>query len=41
MQLEAGLPDDAANTIEAIINLKPQNVENYRELLNKIRGGIY
>ena len=40
IQLEAGLPDDAAHTIETIIKLEPDDVENYRQLLSQIRGGI-
>ena len=40
MQLEAGLPDDAAHTIETIIKLGPDDLEGYRTLLSQIRGGI-
>lgn len=40
MQLDAGLPDDAAHTIETIIKLGPDDPEAYRRLLAQIRGGI-
>jgi len=39
MQLKAGLPAEAARTLEAIINLAPPNVEEYRRLLAQV-GGI-
>jgi tetratricopeptide (TPR) repeat protein len=37
MQLEAGLRDEAVQTVEQIIALKPENVEAYRQLLDHIR----
>jgi len=37
MQLEAGLRDEAAQTVKQIIALKPANVEAYRQLLDHIR----
>ena len=40
MQLEAGLPDDAAQTIETIIALGPDDPAPYEKLLAQIRGGI-
>jgi tetratricopeptide (TPR) repeat protein len=40
MQLDAGLPDDAASTIETIIKLGPDDPDAYRRLLAQIRGGI-
>jgi hypothetical protein len=39
MQLEKGLRDQAIQTIQAIINLGPDDVEGYRRLLEQIRGG--
>jgi len=40
MQLEAGLPDDAAQTIETIIRLEPADPDGYKRILAQIRGGI-
>lgn len=37
MQLEAGLKDEAVQTVKQIIALKPANVEAYRQLLEHIR----
>lgn len=37
MQLEAGLRDEAVQTVKQIIALKPANVEAYRQLLDHIR----
>jgi tetratricopeptide (TPR) repeat protein len=37
MQLEAGLRDEAVQTVKQIIALKPANVEAYRRLLDHIR----
>jgi tetratricopeptide (TPR) repeat protein len=37
MQLEAGLRDEAMQTVEQIIALEPANVEAYRQLLDHIR----
>ena len=39
MQLEQGLRDQAIQTIQAILNLGPDDVEGYRRLLAKISGG--
>jgi tetratricopeptide (TPR) repeat protein len=39
MQMENGLRDQAVQTIQAIINLGPADVEGYRRLLEQIRGG--
>lgn len=39
MQLEKGLRDQAIQTIQAIINLGPDDVEGYRRLLGQISGG--
>lgn len=39
MQLEAGLREDAARTIQTIINLGPDDVEGYRRLFSQIKGG--
>jgi tetratricopeptide (TPR) repeat protein len=39
MQLEAGLREEAAQTIQAIINLGPDDVDGYRRLLVQIKGG--
>ena len=39
MQLEKGLRDEAVQTIQAIINLGPDDVEGYRRLLGQIGGG--
>jgi hypothetical protein len=41
MQMERGLRDQAVQTIQAIINLGPDDVEGYRRLLDQIRGGSY
>ena len=38
MQLEAGLREEAVQTVEQIIALQPANVEAYRQLLEHIRG---
>jgi tetratricopeptide (TPR) repeat protein len=41
MQLEQGLRDQAIQTIQAILNLGPEDVEGYRRLLSQIcRGAI-
>ena len=37
MQLEAGLRDEAVQTVKQIIALEPENVEAYRQLLDHIR----
>jgi tetratricopeptide (TPR) repeat protein len=37
MQLEAGLRDEAVQTVQQIIALEPANVEAYRQLLDHIR----
>lgn len=39
MQLEAGLREDAARTVQTIINLGPDDVEGYRRLFAQIKGG--
>ncbi len=39
MQLEKGLRDEAMQTIKAIINLGPDDIEGYRRLLTQIGGG--
>lgn len=39
MQLENGLRDEAIQTIQAIINLGPEDVEGYQRLLAQIGGG--
>jgi tetratricopeptide (TPR) repeat protein len=39
MQLEAGLREEAARTIQTIINLGPDDVEGYRRLFSQIKGG--
>ncbi len=39
MQLEAGLRDEAARTIQTIISLGPDDVEGYRRLYSQITGG--
>jgi hypothetical protein len=36
MQLAAGLTQEAARTIQAIIRLGPQNVDGYRQLLDQL-----
>jgi len=41
LQLDAGLPDDAALTIQRIIDIKPGDVSSYKVLLDQIMGGIY
>ncbi len=38
MQLEAGLRDEAVQTVKQIIALEPANVEAYRQLLDHIRS---
>jgi tetratricopeptide (TPR) repeat protein len=39
MQLEHGLRDQAIHTIQAILNLGPDDPEGYQRLLSKISGG--
>jgi len=39
MQLEAGLREEAARTIQTIISLGPDDEEGYRRLYSQIRGG--
>ncbi len=39
MQLEAGLREEAARTIQTIISLGPDDVEGYRRLFSQIKGG--
>ncbi len=39
MQLERGLRNQAMKTIQAILDLGPDDVEGYRRLLSKISGG--
>jgi tetratricopeptide (TPR) repeat protein len=39
MQLEKGLRGQAMRTIEAILDLEPEDVEGYRRLLEQIGGG--
>jgi len=39
MQMEKGLWDEAAQTIQQILTLGPEDAEGYRLLLSKIRGG--
>lgn len=39
MQMENGLRDQAVQTIQAIINLGPDDVEGYQRLLGQISGG--
>ena len=39
MQLEKGMRDQAMKTIQAILNLQPEDVEGYRRLLAQIGGG--
>lgn len=39
MQLENGLRDQARQTIQAIIDLGPDDIEGYRRLLTQISGG--
>ncbi|GAB4331039.1 MAG: hypothetical protein Kow00117_16340 [Phototrophicales bacterium] len=38
LQLEAGMHSDARNTIKKIINLKPDNINDYRRLLAQLDG---
>lgn len=40
LQLEEGLRDDAARTIQKIIDLGPDDLTSYKQLLARIRGGI-
>lgn len=40
MQLEQGLREEAAKTVQTIIELGPEDVEGYRQLLAQIRGGV-
>lgn len=40
LQLEIGLRDDAARTIEKIIQLGPEDPSGYEQLLGQIRAGI-
>jgi tetratricopeptide (TPR) repeat protein len=39
MQMERGLRDQAIQTIQAILNLKPDDPAGYRQLLTQISGG--
>ena len=39
MQLEKGLRDKATRTIQAILDLEPEDIEGYRRLLSQIGGG--
>jgi hypothetical protein len=39
MQLEAGLREEAARTIQTIIGLGPDDIEGYRRLFSQIKGG--
>ena len=39
MQLESGHRDEAIQTIQAIINLGPDDVSGYKRLLSQLRGG--
>lgn len=39
MQLESGLRDEAIQTIQAIINLGPDDIDGYKRLLSQLRGG--
>jgi tetratricopeptide (TPR) repeat protein len=39
MQLEAGLREEAARTIQTIISLGPDDAEGYRRLFSQIKGG--
>lgn len=41
MQLERGLREQAVQTIQAIINLNPPDVEGYKRLLKQIGGGAF
>lgn len=38
LQLEAGMHQEAANTIRQIISLEPEHVEDYRKLLSQLGG---
>ena len=40
MQLDAGLRDDAARTIQRIIDLGPDDPEGYKQLLAQLKGNI-
>jgi tetratricopeptide (TPR) repeat protein len=40
MQLDAGLRDDAARTIQQIIDLGPDDPEGYKQLLAQLKGNI-
>ncbi|MFQ5611478.1 MAG: tetratricopeptide repeat protein [Anaerolineae bacterium] len=40
MQLENGLREEAAQTIQKIIELGPDDIDGYRQLLAQIRGGV-
>jgi tetratricopeptide (TPR) repeat protein len=40
LQLEAGLRDDAARTIQRILDLGPDDPSGYKQLLAQIKGGI-
>jgi hypothetical protein len=39
IQLEHGYRDQAIQTIQAILNLGPEDPEGYERLLSKIKGG--
>jgi tetratricopeptide (TPR) repeat protein len=39
MQLEAGLREEAARTVQTIISLGPDDADGYRRLYAQIRGG--
>ena len=39
MQLEKGLRDKATRTVQAILDLEPEDIEGYRRLLSQIGGG--
>jgi tetratricopeptide (TPR) repeat protein len=39
MQLEAGLHEEAARTVQTIIRLGPDDVDGYRRLFSQIKGG--
>ena len=39
MQLERGMREQAIQSIQAIINLGPDDIEGYRKLLSQISGG--
>jgi len=38
MQLNAGMTQEAARTIQAIIRLAPSNIQGYQQLLAQLRG---